>query len=517
MDGSTLTGDCDVYSDQEIVDYVLNRHTDSNVDLKTNISKKIVITECTSTGKNQWEQQSHPYICGWFVLCMNDIGIESQCPENLLFNPDIGLCDLSENVNCDDITTTTAPEDPTTDTTLIETTETTASDDFTTDTSVETTTENVTTVETTTENDTTIDNTTKDDPTVDTTTEDYTTIDTTTEDATTVVTTTENDTTVDTTTEDGVITTTENDTTVETTTNDDTTVEITTKDDTTVITTTENDTTVDTTTENNTTVETTTNDDTTTDNTTDDDTTATTDQEETTTDSNLSPETTTDQLETTSIDNEVTTEEINTTVEDETTEGATESDCEPLCADLLASGGEIADPSNCGRFISCTDQCSGGTMFCPSNLHFNHIMSVCDLPERAECLLEVCVGIPTGVIPSVNSCRHYYGCMNSNAILQSCGPGLVFDPVKKLCVTEDADNPCVFPDIPAPPPEVYSQCTPTVVEQQLRHPTRCDVFYRCVRGMLSGRICLDGLLFDESLGKCNLAELVDCVDETEQQ
>lgn len=32
MNGSTLTGDCDIYSDQEIVDYVLNRHANSTDD-----------------------------------------------------------------------------------------------------------------------------------------------------------------------------------------------------------------------------------------------------------------------------------------------------------------------------------------------------------------------------------------------------------------------------------------------------------------------------------------------------
>lgn len=96
---------------------------------------------------------------------------------------------------------------------------------------------------------------------------------------------------------------------------------------------------------------------------------------------------------------------------------------EPGCNDrcVLQSsiwGGEVPDANDCSRFVNCMDNCKGATLTCPVGLYFNHLLSVCDLPERSECLLEVCVDQPIGLLASVNSCGQYVegssSCLNRN-------------------------------------------------------------------------------------------------------
>nr|XP_029712856.1 chondroitin proteoglycan 1-like [Aedes albopictus] len=455
------------------------------------ISDTIQVVPCTSTVANIWENQPHPDYCHFYISCMNNIGIVQTCLNDLYFNAITRHCDYPENVDCENPSTPTEPDLSTTDSTdEIETSEPTDATDTTVE--GEITTEESTT-ETTTEDSTTEDSTTEDSTTEDSTTEDSTTEDSTTEDSTTEDSTTEDSTTEDSTTEDS---TTEDSTTEDSTTEDSTTEDSTTEDSTTEDSTTEDSTTEDSTTEDSTTEDSTTEDSTTEDSTTEDSTTEDSTTEDSTTEDSTTEDSSTD----------FSTVEDNTT-EETTTQPTTEQFCEPLCA---GQDSEVADPENCSRFISCIDKCSGAVQFCPEGLHFNHHWSVCDLPQRAECLLEVCLGEPTELIPSVNSCRSYYECSASNANLRSCETGYVFDSTVLGCVLEDAHNACQIEDIPGAPQEVYNLCTTLVEDQLLPHPSRCDVYYRCVRGMLSPRMCLEGLLFDTQRGMCNLEDRVEC-------
>ncbi|XP_055535896.1 uncharacterized protein LOC129724770 [Wyeomyia smithii] len=222
------------------------------------------------------------------------------------------------------------------------------------------------------------------------------------------------------------------------------------------------------------------------------------------TEENTVTEETTSSEETTIIEETTTSEE--TTVTAETTEPDL---CEPLCANFPDRGGELADPENCGQFISCDDECFGGRMFCPPDLHFNHIKQVCDTAVRAECLMEVCVEQPNGVLSSANSCQHFYACIDEGSLLLSCGTGTVFDS-EETCVVEDEINTCVSEEFPSPPLELQKECK-TIVSQNFRHPDYCDVYYRCVAGILFPRRCQPGLLYDGMLQVCNLEELVDCI------
>lgn len=174
------------------------------------------------------------------------------------------------------------------------------------------------------------------------------------------------------------------------------------------------DSTVDTTTDQTTTDQTTTDEITTDQTTTDQTSTDQTTTDQTTTDEITTNEITTDQTTTdpTTTDTTANTEDNTgdpgtdeTGSDDDTTTETSESDCQPYCADFPPWGGEGAHPTDCNRFISCSDQCMGATLFCPPNLHFNHNKLVCDFASRAECLLKVCNNQPDGPMASMNSCR----------------------------------------------------------------------------------------------------------------
>ncbi|XP_062555524.1 chondroitin proteoglycan 1-like [Armigeres subalbatus] len=495
----------------------------------------VEIVECVSSGVNIWEQLPHEYNCQWFISCMNGVGIIRQCPDGFYFDPDLHHCDLPGNVNCESITPTTEPE--------LSTTESTGEENSTTG--------EITTEETSTESTTTGEEETTE-VTASTGTDGSTTPDVSSEvteptvteeivtsDAPTEVTTNEQETT------DGTETTVTNESSTTDASSEVTeptvTEEIATSDAPTEVTTNEQETTDGT--ESTVTNGSTTSDassevtestvtdeiiteDATEEIVTSDAPTEVTTNESSTTDASsevteptVTDEILTEEVPTTTVETsfETETEQISTegqpTNESESTDAtdttapATEAYCEPLCA---GQESEIADPEHCDRFISCIDKCTGATLFCPSGLYFNHHWSVCDLPERAECLLEVCSNQAGTLIPSVNNCRHYYGCTDSEATLQSCEADMMFDATSLTCVPADDSGTCAVDDIPAAPQEVYILCTQYVADQLIPHPTRCDVFYRCVKGKLSPRRCLEGLLFDSSLGACNLETNVEC-------
>ncbi|XP_053686181.1 chondroitin proteoglycan 2-like [Sabethes cyaneus] len=410
--------------------------------------RDVTTIDCISSSvSNVWELQPYPNNCRWYIFCMNNIGVIRECPDELYFNPVTKSCDFAENVDCIEPTTVTTEE---------VTTETSDDGELTTTTSDDDSTES--TVTQTTDDDTTVEGTTEETETTETSDDGETTADI------TITETTNDDTTVEETTEtgdDGEVTT---DVTITETTNDDTTVEETTE--------------------------------------TGDDGEGTTDV---TTAETTNDDTTVQETTETGDNGEGTNEE--TTTQQETT---ADDDCEPLCLTSLGAGDEVADPQDCGRFIACDDQCYGATMFCPQGLHFNHLKKVCDIPDRAECLLNVCVGREDGLFASVNSCRHFYACIIQNGLLTSCASGQVFDPVERHCVVEDEDNVCLPQEIPPPPAELEAECHQVVISQNLPHPNFCDVYFRCVAGTLFPRRCQEGLLFDQQTQFCNWAQLVNC-------
>ncbi|EDS41005.1 conserved hypothetical protein [Culex quinquefasciatus] len=197
-----------------------------------------------------------------------------------------------------------------------------------------------------------------------------------------------------------------------------------------------------------------------------------------------------------------------TTTEDDTTPAPVEP-ANP-CNSLSEEGGEVPHSKQCGWFVNCVDQSEGLTSFCPENLHFNALMQVCDIPERAQCLLKVCNDQPDGLLASKNSCKQYIECQSSKATLRSCRESEVFDEPTKMCVPEDDANRCQPQLIPPVPLEVRNACTTEVRSQMIGHPEYCDVYYRCIKGGLSVRKCQSGLYFDQDKSVCVLMGEHEC-------
>lgn len=79
-----------------------------------------------------------------------------------------------------------------------------------------------------------------------------------------------------------------------------------------------------------------------------------------------------------------------------------------------------------------------------------------------------------------------------------------------MCVPEDDDNRCQPQLIPPVPMEVRNACTTEVRSQMIGHPEYCDVYYRCIKGVLSVRKCQSGLYFDQVKSVCVLMGEHDC-------
>lgn len=52
-------------------------------------------------------------------------------------------------------------------------------------------------------------------------------------------------------------------------------------------------------------------------------------------------------------------------------------------------------------------------------------------------------------------------------------------------------------------------CSPYGI-QNIPYPDNCSMYYRCVNGVRTTMTCSDGLLFDRSIGDCNIAQIVIC-------
>ncbi|XP_040164213.1 uncharacterized protein LOC120900803 [Anopheles arabiensis] len=244
------------------------------------------------------------------------------------------------------------------------------------------------------------------------------------------------------------------------------------------------------------------------------DTTMVTNPAETTTDlSTGETSTTTDETDTTTQPI-TTTEEITSTAAIDTTTVQQGPDLVALCAALSTDSlVELAYPGECSSYIVCLDRQYIATEVCPAGLHHNPILSVCDSPDQAECLDYICQNNPEGSpinIASINSCQRYYICIGNMTVERFCAPGTIYDAENGWCIVEDMDNPCVRERLPAPPQGVILQCTGESELIKIRHPTMCDVYYRCLNGRLWARQCPAGLYFDTDRAQCNLAEVVSC-------
>jgi len=178
----------------------------------------------------------------------------------------------------------------------------------------------------------------------------------------------------------------------------------------------------------------------------------------------------------------------------------------------------------------------------------------------ARIQLRVVCEVADEMIPDVD-CTKYYQCSNFEPILSECGPELYFNPALGYCDypenvpeciggtrpptgnTTDGPGPVTSTMAPgttvtedwitissAHPTEETSGTTsgaisspgstsgPSLCPEEgvvsVAYPGNCSLYYLCVNGNPTVMACAEGLLFDDVLGKCNLAEEVNCKDAT---
>nr|XP_015910316.2 uncharacterized protein LOC107441530 [Parasteatoda tepidariorum] len=100
-----------------------------------------------------------------------------------------------------------------------------------------------------------------------------------------------------------------------------------------------------------------------------------------------------------------------------------------------------------------------------------------------------------GMFPNDNDCSTFYNCIDGQAILQSCAPGLLFDKEKKMCNFPNqakCSNMCQGPNGMFPSPH------------------RCDEYVLCNNNKPKVVRCKKGLYFDPNLQVCNYKGQVLC-------
>ncbi|GFU13731.1 chondroitin proteoglycan 2 [Nephila pilipes] len=186
-----------------------------------------------------------------------------------------------------------------------------------------------------------------------------------------------------------------------------------------------------------------------------------------------------------------------------THETTTKSSSDFLCPSRF---GLFPDPENCFRFYHCS-QWKPHHKWCPSGLHFNPGLQVCDWPYRAGCggSFEIITPDPNQgkddpsfnetcdceccFYPDKKDCSKYMLCLGGVLHKGQCAEGLLFDSVGNNCDLEDRVK-CPSTTICASPSGIYP------------HPSNCSLFYRCNDGRPNLEKCLDNKHFSTASKKC---------------
>lgn len=121
-----------------------------------------------------------------------------------------------------------------------------------------------------------------------------------------------------------------------------------------------------------------------------------------------------------------------------------------------------------------------------------------------------------GLKPYAHDCHRYINCGTGQPVIQSCGPGTVFNAVIQQCDFEGS-VPCVqtqnsqqsgrsarLQQLPAEP-----RCAPGSSGMQ-PHPYDCTKFLHCDNGRTFIKDCGPGTAFSPSLQICDFKYKVDC-------
>lgn len=124
------------------------------------------------------------------------------------------------------------------------------------------------------------------------------------------------------------------------------------------------------------------------------------------------------------------------------------------------------------------------------------LIILCSSQTIVTQIATACAGVANGLfVRNSNSCRAYYYCQDGEAHPNECPDNYLFEPTEQKC------------HIPS-----YVQCTGCSLYgiQHIAHPMDCSLYYACVAGVRTLQSCGESLLFDKSIGDCNVASSVQC-------
>ena len=194
-----------------------------------------------------------------------------------------------------------------------------------------------------------------------------------------------------------------------------------------------------------------------------------------------------------------------------------DDECRPI------SGSPQAIAGNCTHF----KQCSSGVAVvheCPDDLAFNPASGTCDFawnvdgccaPSTSfdtECTTSCGEPISSGPSPVEGDCGHFTQCSSGSQQTIECPDDLAFNPSTGLCDFDYNVPGCGTPD-PANPCEDPSSGRPTN-SPPTGIPGNCTHFQMCSNGALETFPCPEGSAFDPESGACESSLAVEeCADQ----
>jgi len=115
--------------------------------------------------------------------------------------------------------------------------------------------------------------------------------------------------------------------------------------------------------------------------------------------------------------------------------------------------GIFGHETSCTRYWTCWNG-TATEQFCIGGLLYNEETHACDWPQNvAGCQKHpLCKDDANGNVPLGKSCNRYWACQGGYPRLQRCPAMLVFDKLRKRCVTPPTED-CEVPTTSAPPPD----------------------------------------------------------------
>ncbi|XP_013774373.1 uncharacterized protein LOC106459308 [Limulus polyphemus] len=203
--------------------------------------------------------------------------------------------------------------------------------------------------------------------------------------------------------------------------------------------------------------------------------------------------------------------------------------------------GLFPHPKDCGKFIKCSHWMPY-VMNCPSKLHFDPAIKVCDWPNKDGChgIVPTKPSKPDGTcdlceccfIPDDKDCAAFTRCENGKSYKDRCSPGLLFNPKIENCDFEenvDCEKPKVYTTTTVQETttvsRVISTVPPTLPPEPIcfrcpepcglfPDPKDCERFYFCYTGLSFRKKCPSGLHFNAFLQTCDKPDATGGCDTT---